>query len=82
MSEDARNSNVFTHEEIKAIRQMLDTQQTIPLCPRCHSKMLQEGPVAGGGSVGLVWRMSCEKCKLAGLVAESMARMRPNPNEQ
>jgi hypothetical protein len=82
MSEDARDSKTFTHEEIKAIRHMLDAQETIPLCPRCNGKMLQEGPLAGGGSVGLVWRMSCEKCNLAGLVAESMARIRPDPKGQ
>jgi hypothetical protein len=80
MSEDRREPNVFSYEEIKAIRHMLDTGDTIPLCPRCKSKMRQEGPLAGGGSVGLVWRMSCDKCNLAGMVAESMARLRPNPD--
>jgi hypothetical protein len=82
MSEDQRDSQAFTHEEIKAIRHMLDAQETVPSCPRCDSKMVQEGPLAGGGSVGLVWRMSCKKCNIAGLVAESMARSRPDRYNQ
>jgi len=78
MTGETDDSAVYAQEEIRAIRQMLDADDVIPTCPRCQQRMQQEGPLAGGGSVGLVWRMGCEACNVAAFIAESMSRNR-NP---
>jgi hypothetical protein len=77
MRERANGTSAYSDEERRAIRRMLDAGDTMPVCPRGQQKMHQEGPLAGGGSIGLVWRMSCEACNTAALVAESISRPRP-----
>ena len=57
---------------------MLDAEDVVPACPRCETRLKQEGPLAGGGSVGLVWRVSCAECDLSAFIAESMSRPHPD----
>jgi predicted nucleic-acid-binding Zn-ribbon protein len=64
---------------MKQIRQMLSTDDEPPLCPRCGGELQLKGPVAGGGSIGFVWRAECPKCDLTNFVAESIARSSEGP---
>lgn len=76
MTDETSGNDAFSKDETHAIRRMLDAHDAQPLCPRCRNRLKQEGPLAGGGSVGLVWRVSCETCNVSTFVAESMARPR------
>ena len=74
MTDETRESRSFTRDEMKRIRDMLSTDDMPQVCPRCGGQLLLKGPVAGGGSIGFVWRAACEKCDLTNFVAESVAR--------
>ena len=74
MTEEDRKSESFTRDEMKLIRGMLGTDDVPQVCPRCDGQLQLEGPVAGGGSIGFVWRVACPKCDLTTFVAESVAR--------
>lgn len=74
MPDDAKPPATFSHEEIKVIRHMLSTWDKPAVCPKCDSELSVSGPVAGGGSVGLVWRVECEACDRMAFVAENIAR--------
>lgn len=74
MTEENGKSQSFSRDETKLIRDMLGTGDIPQNCPRCDNKLQIQGPVAGGGSIGFVWRAECHTCELATFVAESMAR--------
>lgn len=74
MTDEANESRSFTREEMKAIRSMLGADDVPQLCPRCNTGLQLQGPVAGGGSIGFVWRAACPKCDVTAFVAESVAR--------
>ncbi len=76
MPDEARPPATFSHEEIKVIRHMLSTWDKPAVCPRCDRGLEVSGPVAGGGSVGLVWRVECSACDRMAFVTESIARTR------
>jgi hypothetical protein len=78
MGDKTNGLDNFTNEERRVIRRMLDHRDQVPVCPRCKNILRQEGPLAGGGSVGLVWRLTCATCNVASLIAESMSRPRPD----
>ena len=77
MTDEDRESQSFTRDEMKAIRSMLGADDVPQLCPRCNEQLLLQGPVAGGGSIGFVWRAACPKCDVTAFVAESVARSDP-----
>ena len=79
MTEAPRKSQSFTRDEMKQIREMLSTDEVPQVCPRCGGKLQLKGPVAGGGSIGFVWRAACPSCDLTNFVAESMARTPNDP---
>ncbi len=81
MTNESTDMDTFSPDEMSDIRLMLDFPDGQPECPRCQSILKQDGPVAGGGSVGLVWHMSCSPCNVEAFVAESMARGRGNEIE-
>ena len=74
MTKESRPSESFSRDETAAIRRILSTRNAAPVCPRCGGALELEGPVAGGGSVGFVWRVECPTCDLTAFVAENMAR--------
>ena len=74
MTKESRPSESFSREETAAIRRILSTRNAAYVCPRCGGALALEGPVAGGGSVGFVWRVECPTCDLTAFVAENVAR--------
>ncbi len=80
MTEEDRKSQSFSRDETKLIRDMLGPDDVPQLCPRCDNKLQLQGPVAGGGSIGFVWRAECPTCDLTTFVAESMARPPEEPD--
>ena len=74
MTEEAPDTASFTRDEMKQIRHMLSTDDVPQVCPRCGGQLQLKGPVAGGGSIGFVWRAACTNCALTNFVAESAAR--------
>ncbi len=56
----------FSPEEILQIRGMVAKDVPV-LCPRCGARLTSARPVPGGGTQGLVWRLSCRRCNLTTL---------------
>ena len=53
----------YSPEEAAQIRKALVTPNAPMICPRCGSHFLNMGPVAGGGSVAILWQFRCDACR-------------------
>ena len=59
-SPDAR----FLPEEVEQIRKLIATHDATIACPRCGKELATSLPLAGGGTVAVVWELRCEECRL------------------
>jgi len=59
---------MFTRDERRAIRHMLNSREKSPSCPRCESPLVVNGGMAGSGYQMLYVR--CQPCYRTAFVAE------------
>ena len=67
----------FTPDEADAIRQMLVRPSAPVVCPRCGAALTTGEPIAGGGSIMMVWELSCERCRRTMVVSNLPDRAAP-----
>ncbi len=60
----------YSPEEAAQIRKALVTPDAPMLCPRCGSHLDMGGPVAGGGSMAIVWQFRCDACRRSIMVRD------------
>ena len=73
---------MFSRAETAKIREMLGAQGVAPICPHCRSELSVGHPAAGGGSIGPVWPVWCQRCNREALVTEVPGGRRPLSNAE
>ena len=54
----------FLPEEVEQIRKLIATHDATIACPRCGKELATSLPLAGGGTMAVVWELRCEECRL------------------
>ncbi len=54
----------FQPEEVQQIRRLMATHDATVVCPRCGKELAMSLPLAGGGTMAMVWEPRCEECCL------------------
>jgi hypothetical protein len=60
---------VFSREEVREIREALGTGAKAR-CSHCSSALVVRGPVARGGTQGMVWHVRCDGCRRVAFIRE------------
>lgn len=53
----------FAPEEAHVIRTAVQAGEVAPSCPRCKRPLNSSLPLAGGGSIAMVWELRCDACR-------------------
>ncbi len=69
----------FSGDDAERIRQAIATPGAEIVCPQCDDELTSGLPVAGGGSIDIVWELHCPSCGRSLLVTKLPER--PPPNE-
>jgi hypothetical protein len=70
MRESSGTPATFSPDEARQIRKRLALQGQPPLCPRCETQLEVEGPIAGVGSEGPHFRVTCKPCFRTAFITE------------
>ncbi len=65
----------LTPEEQRQLNWMALTPGVTPVCPRCGTILEGGFPVAGGGSIAMVWEYRCACCRRAMIVRDLPGRL-------
>ncbi|MGD2135537.1 MAG: hypothetical protein PVF27_05220 [Gemmatimonadales bacterium] len=79
MPDDHRTPVTYSKEEARQIRAAVRDESTPLNCPRCGRPLTVGAPVAGGGTMDLVWEVHCATCRRSVLVADVPPNRRPAP---
>jgi hypothetical protein len=60
----------FSAEEAATIRRSVATPGAPVECPRCGTRLTSGLPLAGGGSVQMVWLLRCASCRRSMVVTD------------
>ncbi|MGD2135034.1 MAG: hypothetical protein PVF27_02695 [Gemmatimonadales bacterium] len=60
----------FDPDEAAVIRAALRDGALTPSCPRCGRPLASSLPVAGGGSMAMVWELQCNACRCSMFVQD------------
>lgn len=71
MSLSGNTPVTFTRDEARRIREMMGTRHEPVLCPRCGVKLVLVGPIAGDGSMGPMFEVTCRPCHRSAIVTET-----------
>ena len=63
-----RFPNDFSEAEQDTIRGSILASKGQPMCPRCGESLETGLPVAGGGTIELIWQIGCAGCETGMLV--------------
>lgn len=84
--EDGVSPLPFSAEEADAIWERLRRRDSSLFCPRCGTILETVAPIAGGGSMALIWELRCKPCNramIAGqLLDQLLPRAAPRASEQ
>ncbi len=81
---DARNRHTplpYSPDHAERIRQMFATPGAKIVCPQCDEELTMGLPIAGGGTIELVWDVHCPSCGRS-LVVRDLPRKPPKDDAQ
>lgn len=61
----------FLPEEVDKIRRLIVAHDATIACPRCGKELATSLPLAGGGTMAVVWELRCEGCRLSVVLSDS-----------
>ncbi len=71
----------YSPEDAERIRQMIATPGAKLVCPQCDGELTTGLPIAGGGTIALVWDVHCPSCGRS-LVVRDLPRKPPKDDAQ
>ena len=71
----------YSPDDAKRIRQMIATPGAKIVCPQCDEELTMGLPIAGGGTIELVWDVHCPSCGRS-LVVRDLPRKPPKDDAQ
>jgi hypothetical protein len=77
MSASNHTPVTFSREEAQQIRDLMGTPHARVSCPLCGEKLELQGPIAGDGTMGPIFQVSCRPCHRSAIITEAPGTRRP-----
>jgi ribosomal protein S27E len=77
MSKHRKTPVTFSREEVRQIRDLMDTPRARVACPLCTKTLMLVGPIASDNSLGRTFEVTCEYCRRSTIINDPPGTHRP-----